>query len=132
MLSKLDIWRVRRGDFVRATLRRETNRMTAHHVVNCMGPGGDPARSKTPLIPGLVSAGLARPDRLGRGLDVDRVGHLIERDGTISARLFALGPPTQGVFWEATAVPDIRQLASAVADAALRALDCPCVAAETV
>jgi uncharacterized NAD(P)/FAD-binding protein YdhS len=107
-------------------------RMTAHHVLNCMGPGGDPARSKTPLIPGLVSAGLARPDRLRLGLDVDRAGHLIGRDGTISERLFALGPPTRGVFWEATAVPDIRQLAGAVATTALAALDCPCVAAETV
>jgi uncharacterized NAD(P)/FAD-binding protein YdhS len=106
-------------------------RMAAHHVINCMGPGGDPARSKTPLIPGLVAAGLARPDRLRLGLDVDRAGHLIGRDGTISDRLFALGPPTRGVFWEATAVPDIRQLAGAVADAALAALDCPSMAAET-
>jgi uncharacterized NAD(P)/FAD-binding protein YdhS len=107
-------------------------RMTAHHVVNCMGPGGDPTRSKTPLIPGLVSAGLARPDRLRLALDVDRAGHLIGRDGTISERLFALGPPTRGVFWEATAVPDIRQLAGMVADATLQALDCRCVTAETV
>lgn len=107
-------------------------RMTAHHVVNCMGPGGDPARSKTPLIPGLVAAGLARPDRLRLGLDVDAAGHLIGRGGGISDRLFALGPPTRGVFWEATAVPDIRQLAGTVADAALRALDCPCAVAETV
>jgi uncharacterized NAD(P)/FAD-binding protein YdhS len=106
--------------------------MTTHHVVNCMGPGGDPARSKTPLIPGLVAAGLARPDRLRLGLDVDRAGHLIGRDGTISERLFALGPPTRGVFWEATAVPDIRQLAGAVTDAALTAMDCASAVAETV
>lgn len=107
-------------------------RMTAQHVVNCMGRGGDPARSKTPLIPGLVAAGLARPDRLRLGLDVDRAGRLIGRDGTISARLFALGPPTRGVFWEATAVPDIRQLAGAVAATALASLDCPSVVVETV
>ena len=106
-------------------------RMTAHHVVNCMGPGGDPARSNTALIPGLVAAGLARPDRLRLGLDVDRTGRLIGRDSAISARLFALGPPTRGIFWEATAVPDIRELAVTVADAALSALDCPSVAAET-
>ena len=107
-------------------------RMTAHHVVNCMGPGGDPTRSKTPLIPGLVAAGLARPDRLRLGLDVDRAGHLIGRDGIISDTLFALGPPTRGIFWEATAVPDIRQLAGTLADTALRALDCRCAVAETV
>ena len=32
----------------------------------------------------------------------------VRRDGTPSRRLFALGPPTRGVFWEITAVPDIR------------------------
>lgn len=107
-------------------------RMKAHHVINCMGPGGDPTRSKTPLIPGLVASGLARPDTLRLGLDVDPAGHLIGGDGAISQRLFALGPPTRGVFWEATAVPDIRQLASSVADAALAALNRASLVAEAV
>ncbi len=61
-------------------------RMIADHVINCMGPGGDPTRSKTPLLPGLIATGLARPDRLRLGLDVDSAGRLIKRDGAMNLR----------------------------------------------
>jgi len=94
-----------------------------HVVVNCMGPGGDPVRSRAPLMQSLLASGLARPDSLRLGLDVDGQGRLISRSGEISARLFALGPPTRGVFWESTAVPDIRQHAWRLSETVLRALD---------
>jgi uncharacterized NAD(P)/FAD-binding protein YdhS len=94
-----------------------------HHVVNCMGPGGDPTRSHSPLIKGLLASGLARPDPLQLGLDVDPQGRLVSLSGETSARLFALGPPTRGVFWESTAVPDIRQHAWRLSDTVLGALD---------
>jgi uncharacterized NAD(P)/FAD-binding protein YdhS len=97
-------------------------RMGVHYVVNCMGPGGDPARSRSPLFQDLLASGLARPDALRLGLDVDSAGRLIGRDGEAAARLFALGPPTRGIFWEATAVPDIRHYAAAVAASVLAAL----------
>ena len=94
----------------------------AHHVVNCMGPGGDPTRSRSPLIKGLLASGLGRPDPLRLGLDVDPDGRVISSAGEASPRLFALGPPTRGVFWEATAVPDIRQHAYRLSAAVLRAI----------
>jgi uncharacterized NAD(P)/FAD-binding protein YdhS len=97
-------------------------RVGVHHIVNCMGPGGDPARSRSPLFQSLLASGLARPDVLALGIDVDRGGRLIARDGVVSPRLFALGPPTRGIFWESTAVPDIRQYAAAVAGSVLTAL----------
>jgi uncharacterized NAD(P)/FAD-binding protein YdhS len=50
-----------------------------HHVVNCMGPGGDPTRSNSPLIQHLLAGGLARSHVLRVGFDVDADGRLIDR-----------------------------------------------------
>jgi uncharacterized NAD(P)/FAD-binding protein YdhS len=77
-------------------------------AVNCTGPEGTIARVEDPLVRQLLASGLARPDRLGAGLDVDEGSRLIGRDGAPSPRLFAVGPLTRGAFWEIVAVPDIR------------------------
>ena len=77
-------------------------------VVNCAGPGADYDRIPDPLIRGLLRDGVARPDPLRLGLDVTGNCALLNRDGAISRRLFAVGPVTKGAFWEMTAVPDIR------------------------
>jgi uncharacterized NAD(P)/FAD-binding protein YdhS len=90
--------------------------MRVHHIVNCMGPSGDPRRSRMPLYRSLVEQGLARPCPLRLGLDVDADGRLIDADGAAHSRLFAIGPPTRGAFWEITAVPDIRVQAKLLAE----------------
>jgi uncharacterized NAD(P)/FAD-binding protein YdhS len=40
---------------------------------------------------------------------------VIANSGAKHENLFALGPITQGVFWESTAVPEIRVRAAAIA-----------------
>jgi len=77
-------------------------------VVNCTGPEGDPRRSGNRVVRGLIEAGLARPDPLNLGLDVDGDGRLIGSDGASCPDLYGLGPLTRGALWEVTAVPDIR------------------------
>jgi uncharacterized NAD(P)/FAD-binding protein YdhS len=77
-------------------------------AVNCTGPEGAIARVEDPLVRQLLASGQARPDPLGAGLDVDEGSHLVGADGVPSPRLFAVGPPTRGAFWEIVAVPDIR------------------------
>jgi uncharacterized NAD(P)/FAD-binding protein YdhS len=78
-------------------------------VVNCAGPGADYDRIQEPLIRDLLRDGVVRPDPLRLGLDVTGNCALLNRDGAISRRLFAIGPVTKGTFWEITAVPDIRR-----------------------
>jgi uncharacterized NAD(P)/FAD-binding protein YdhS len=85
-------------------------------VVNCAGPGADYDRIPDPLIRGLLRDGVARPDPLRLGLDVTGNCALLNRDGAISRRLFAVGPVTKGTFWEMTAVPDIRRQAEKLAE----------------
>lgn len=85
-------------------------------VVNCAGPGADYDRIPDPLIRGLLHDGVARPDPLRLGLDVTGNCALLNKDGAISRRLFAVGPVTKGTFWEMTAVPDIRRQTEKLAE----------------
>lgn len=85
-------------------------------VVNCSGPGADYDRIREPLVRNLLANGVVRPDPLRLGLDVTGNCALIDRNGAISRRLFAVGPVTKGAFWEITAVPDIRRQAEKLAE----------------
>lgn len=78
-------------------------------VINCSGPGADYDRIAHPLVRSLLAEGTARPDPLRLGLDVTANCALLGRTGTISRRVFAVGPVTKAAFWEMTAVPDIRR-----------------------
>ena len=86
----------------------ETVTLSIARVINCSGPGIDCARLADPLLQALLRDGAARPDRLGLGLDVSLGGAIRTPDGSISRRIFAVGPVTRAAFWEMTAVPDIR------------------------
>lgn len=94
-------------------------------LVLASGPETDPARTDDPLLRSLLAGGAVRPDRLRLGLDVDAGGRLIGHDGQPSPRLYALGPPTRGAFWEITAVPDIRRQCAEVAEAMLKSETIP-------
>jgi uncharacterized NAD(P)/FAD-binding protein YdhS len=98
---------------------------TLERVINCSGPLNDIAHMPALLIRGLLAEGRLRPDPLGLGLDVTGEGAALDKAGRISRRLFALGPITKGVFWESTAVPDIRlqceRLAAHIVDVAQHA-----------
>jgi uncharacterized NAD(P)/FAD-binding protein YdhS len=85
-------------------------------VINCAGPGADYDRIQEPLIRDLLATGVVRPDPLRLGLDVTGNCALLNRQGAISRRLFAVGPVTKGTFWEMTAVPDIRRQTEKLAE----------------
>jgi uncharacterized NAD(P)/FAD-binding protein YdhS len=85
-------------------------------VINCAGPGADYDRIQEPLIRDLLADGVVRPDPLRLGLDVTGNCALLNRQGAISRRLFAVGPVTKGTFWEMTAVPDIRRQTEKLAE----------------
>jgi uncharacterized NAD(P)/FAD-binding protein YdhS len=84
-------------------------------VINCTGPETDYRRIDHPLIRNLLAQGLARPDPLFLGLDVDSTGALIDSSGLASGSLYVIGPARKGSLWETIAVPEIRSQASALA-----------------
>jgi uncharacterized NAD(P)/FAD-binding protein YdhS len=104
-------------ELVAGIQRRGTSETKERHFalgVNCTGPLGAIGRSEDGVLRKLFDDGLARPDWLGMGLDVD------DRSRVAGAeRLWAVGPLTKGRFWEIVAVPDIRgQVADVAKDIA--------------
>jgi uncharacterized NAD(P)/FAD-binding protein YdhS len=101
------------GDRVEVSYRprRESELATLRvaRVVNCTGLGADYDRIGHPLVRSMLAEGTARPDPLRLGLDVTNTGALMHRQGSISRRIFAVGPVTKGAHWEIVAVPDIRR-----------------------
>ncbi len=93
-----------------------TEGVLAARVINCSGPSSNFARARDPLLRSLLDTGLARPDALRLGLEV--TGHCAVREasGAVSRQIFAVGPITKGMFWEMTAVPDLRRQCEAVAN----------------
>ena len=111
-----DMW-IKDGKLEVSIKRRGRPGGVDHHfalAVNCTGPLGAISRTQDPLLKGLFEAGLARPDALDLGLEVDGRARIAGAD-----RAWALGPLTKGKLWEITAVPDIRgQVAAVAADIA--------------
>ena len=89
-------------------------------VVNCTGLSGDVRSS--PLLARLQDYGLARPDGLRLGLEVDDGCGLIGAAGRAVPGLYAVGPLTRAAVWEAVAVPDLRSQTAFVARTAIKAL----------
>lgn len=90
--------------------RGSDNIRTLHvaRIVNCTGPQGDLLRSDEPLLRSLLAKGMIRPDPHRLGLDVTTQAQTVDRTGTPSLTLLAIGPMTRGAFWEIVAVPDLR------------------------
>lgn len=84
-------------------------------AINCTGPNGDYERVRHPLVQNLIRRGTIRPDSLHLGLDATRDLHVVDVRGSKVDRLFTLGPPLRGMFYETTAVPETREQAAAIA-----------------
>jgi uncharacterized NAD(P)/FAD-binding protein YdhS len=85
-------------------------------VINCTGSESDCRRIEDPVIMSLFAQGLARPDPLFLGLDVNEEGALLDCTRNPSQSLYAIGPARKGCLWETTAVPELRTQASQLAD----------------
>jgi len=101
------------GQGVSVRLRRrrtdQVEDVRVTRVIDCSGPQCNYDRIDSALIRDLVAQGTARPDPLKLGLDVTVDSAVINREGSASSPLYALGPVTRGMFWEITSVPDIRE-----------------------
>lgn len=87
---------------------RERARIIVRAVFECRGRTNEVRGTENPLLRSLLTSGQARSDALHLGLEVSPECAVIDREGVVSEWLHAIGPVTSGVFWEVTAVPDIR------------------------
>jgi uncharacterized NAD(P)/FAD-binding protein YdhS len=93
---------------------RGTQTLDVARVVNCTGPEAHPGRANNPLLQGLISDRIARPDALGLGLAVDAESRVVSANGSAHTTLYAVGALTRGSRWEVTAIPEMREQANAI------------------
>ncbi|GIH20158.1 FAD/NAD(P)-binding protein [Rugosimonospora africana] len=84
---------------------RSGTRWRVGTVVNCTGRG---SAARSALGRRLLADGLARPDPLGVGVDVDADGRLVSAAGRGHDRILVIGALRRGQWWETDAVPEIR------------------------
>ncbi|GHF55391.1 FAD/NAD(P)-binding protein [Seohaeicola zhoushanensis] len=86
-------------------------------IVLCTGPR---TLDHSPLFASLQEAGIARPDLLGLGIEVDAENRVHDRDGRPQDDVFAYGLLTRGAFGDMTAIPQIAFRLNATIPALLR------------
>ena len=89
--------------------------LAAGWVLNATGANCDVTRAADPLLRDLFGQGLIRPDPLRLGIDAAPGGAVLDASGRPSSTIFTLGPPLRGLWYETTAIPEIRAQAAALA-----------------
>lgn len=95
------------------------DQVTVQRVILATGAGT--ALADDPLLADLIATGTARTDPNGLGLAVNDALQILDGEDRPVPGLWALGPAVRGMFWECTAVPDIRQQAQRLAAAIAQA-----------
>jgi uncharacterized NAD(P)/FAD-binding protein YdhS len=101
--------RIRRRAEVHTTL------VSGAALINSSGIEYDWRRVARPLPQHLLARGLIQPGPLALGIAADAGGALVNANGQVADRLFAMGPPLRGMWWESTAVTDVASQAKALA-----------------
>lgn len=89
-------------------------------VVDCSGLSGDFAGDRSGVLAGLQAQDLIARDPLGLGVAMDADLRVLDREGRVAHGLYAVGPLSRGMAWEAVAVPDIRNQTAQLAEAIAR------------
>ncbi|NWD71668.1 FAD/NAD(P)-binding protein [Pseudomonas gingeri] len=93
----------------------QTRTVTGVALINSTGIEYDWRRVDRPLPQQLLARRLIRPGPLALGIAADVGGAVVDAEGDVSTRLFAMGPPLRGLWWESTAVTDVAAQAKALA-----------------
>lgn len=100
---------------VRQRGEQTLTQVTGAALINSSGIEYDWRRVARPLPQQLLKRGLIQPGPLALGIAADVSGAVLDAQGQVSARLFAMGPPLRGMWWESTAVTDVALQAKALA-----------------
>jgi uncharacterized NAD(P)/FAD-binding protein YdhS len=107
------------GQTVSLVLKRRgeggESRVTGQALINSTGIVYDWRKVDRPLPRQLLARGLVQPGPLALGIAAQPDGAVLDTTGTPSPRLFAMGPPLRGLWWESTAVTDVALQSKALA-----------------
>ncbi|WP_395603242.1 FAD/NAD(P)-binding protein [Pseudomonas sp. B21128] len=105
------------GVSIRIRRRGEAQTCVVHGaaLINSSGIEYDWRRVARPLPQQLLARGLVQPGPLALGIAAATDGAVVGEHGQAANRLFAMGPPLRGMWWESTAVTDVALQAKALA-----------------
>ncbi|MCT8949846.1 FAD/NAD(P)-binding protein [Pseudomonas iridis] len=105
------------GVSIRIRPRGEAQTCVVHGaaLINSSGIEYDWRRVARPLPQQLLARGLVQPGPLALGIAAAPDGAVVDEHGQAANRLFAMGPPLRGMWWESTAVTDVALQAKALA-----------------
>lgn len=105
------------GVSIRIRPRGESETRVVHGaaLINSSGIEYDWRRVARPLPQQLLARGLVRPGPLALGIAAAVDGAVLNAEGQAGSRIFAMGPPLRGMWWESTAVTDVALQAKALA-----------------
>lgn len=105
------------GVAIRIRRRGEAETCVIHGaaLINSSGIEYDWRRVARPLPQQLLARGLVQPGPLALGIAATAKGAVLDAEGVPAERLFAMGPPLRGMWWESTAVTDVALQAKALA-----------------
>ena len=101
--------------YIRRRGETETSVVSGAALINSSGIEYDWRRVARPLPRQLLARGLIQPGPLALGIAAAADGAVMDANGDVSDRLFAMGPPLRGMWWESTAVTDVASQAKALA-----------------
>ena len=96
--------------------------LIAATVINCTGPTSDYRLAKEGLLLNLHAQGLIAPDHHCLGIEVNDQLQVIDAESRAVPGLYCVGPLLKARFWEATAVPELREHARRVTNDLLQSL----------
>ncbi|UVK90553.1 FAD/NAD(P)-binding protein [Pseudomonas sp. B21-051] len=105
------------GVSIRIRRRGEAETCVVHGaaLINSSGIEYDWRRVARPLPQQLLARGLVRSGPLALGIAAAVDGAVLDAEGRAGSRLFAMGPPLRGMWWESTAVTDVALQAKVLA-----------------
>ena len=92
-------------------------------VINCTGPKNDINKVNDELIKNLISRGLITADEMNLGINALPDGTIIQKDHSVSTKLFTIGTLLKGILWESVAVPELRTQTQSLANLLIRQLN---------
>lgn len=103
------------GIRIRRRGEAQLTEMEGAALINSSGIEYDWRRVARPLPQSLLAHGLVQPGPLALGIAARADGAVLDAQGQAASRLFAMGPPLRGMWWESTAVSDVASQAKALA-----------------
>lgn len=93
-----------------------TTQLILGRIINCVAPNADLAKLEQPLVKNLLSRGIVSQDALRIGLNITDELEVIDSRNRPLSWISYIGPLLKSNYWEATAVPELRQHANTLAN----------------